>query len=1396
MSLNNYLDFEIYDPEEDEIPFYIDFRAFIERLSDSELLTESQRVRMVHFKREFYSSMFSLDVEKVSPPLLPSNIPVVYKNYYFEDKVYDESVQGQASLQIRERAYNFFISGMREYCKYLQYINFPVQLRVDSFGRLLIRVIKDSSRVHYENLHLFFWTYFVAIEVGRKFAIASHFNSATTLTLSEYNPNRTLQFFINNPKMLPPFLQDPHSPVYFYVSFRHTHNFVSVTADNLQKLIDHGFMKVYDHETVLKQMYGQRMLLVTTNNPPLPITFEPYSNNMNDGRTRYNEIVVETNPDTLNPVDYADLMNGEVRGISRLYMEYMCKNLGTVIGMASENRLMDVNILSRARDAIEESDFLYNSTIENYHFEDFFLTGLPLVGGTDLINHNSDTMFEINTDINESFNQSDVLFRIFHKAYIGARDSYLINDNIKNFLNNFMSNITHFRVVLNLRPENKLGQEVINTPGGVDFVFDQNDVYFNWVDNISYTGVYPVNLYNFIMERVMNFWEAFANYYEAYLNSFIYKVKSMRVEYVNYPQAGGCRKTKIYHQDVAYRGIPSSDKARNCFFEALNPHLAVTFGGANDELLDLNNKSLSFPLTLSGCKCLRRRMGLKGAELVPVNRLDRLGLNINFKVKTISGDTIFESKGAYGSCYEIYFYDGHFFTRESEKTSTAVKHAQVCPSCLKPASLEHVEKCRGKRGLYKKGDYHKFVRFSRKKQKEYTEEGRVSFITADIETFPVHGEHVPYSIAFNSKYTDDLLNISEKAEKIIREKVDENGNVSYVDDQVYMFKGETCIDDFINQLARFKGLRYVVFHNGSRYDLILILQRLIYFKQEDVTVKNIIHKGSKILSLEILFARNKNSIIFWDSCLHLLGSLKSLCHVFKVPDELKKGDFDHTLITSWEDVYYLENMWKPYLLNDILSLKYVVERYEDEIISSMGFSPLKFVTISSLSNHVIKKDIDKNKYQVYIPEDFDIDTYFRNAIYGGRTSPVIQNFDSTHEDDYLVALDVKSLYPYAMHEAEFFLGAPTFKKGRELHHMFFRKNVEPGIYLVNVIPPTDEHRYPVPFLPMRGEKNTLLWCYKHTQQTYTSHMINFAFTIGYDFVPESGYVFERTTNNIFKDSNNFWQEMKNTAERDGNEGKRQIAKIANNSGYGKQIEQNVVQKTLYCTKKEAYEHINTHGYKNVHVFTSKETENCFVIIKERSKHPKTPTHLGAVILDYSKIVMYQYFLKFMKPYSYGWLDDVYKFAPYYTDTDSIFLHVSHLESLQYAIGDDFGKLDYDLKDKEYRIYYARFHAPKTYFFTAVHHVTKKELKKQRTKGFPDKNIPFESLVLISGVDRTYTVTFDTIQRTVFNKNNGASILNLKNIVISRTLNLNCFNRCLKVKSKVTKGQYFFVPFFE
>ena len=1405
MDLNKYLAFEIYSPEDDEIPSYMNLRTFIEKIYTSEMLTEQQRNHIAQFRRDnFISMVTSNNLLKVAPPLLPHNIPVTLKNYYYEPAGNNGGVQGEALVQRRERAYNFFSAGMNEYCKYLQYIQFPVQLRVTHSGELVIRNLNHSSLVHFENFHLYFWTYFVAVEIGRKFSIASHSSNSRIITLLDYSPNRTLQFYQDNMERLPSFLKDPFSPVFYYISFNEPHNYIYQRQyQNLRYFFEIAFLKLIEHEMIIKSMYGQGLLFLTTNVPLVNVIFNAYNNAMSDRRVRYNEVVVETNPATLSNVDYLDLLNGEVRGIARLYIEYMCKNLGVALGQGEQERVISLNSLELARDTIEESDALYNRTIENYMFEDFFYTALPLVGGTDLINHNTDSMFEINTDINESFQQSDILFRIFHRAYLGARDSFLVNDNIRNFLNNFMNNITHFRVVLTLRPENNLGQEVPNIPGGVDFLFDQDDIFFNWVDNISYNGIYPINLYNFLMERVMNFWEAFANYYEAYLNSFIYKVRSMRVEFINYPLAGGCTKVKAYHEGKTFIGVSASHVTKNCFFEALNPHLEVTFGGSNESVMFRHfeytsgnkdtdpelNTTLKFPLTLSSCKTLRKRMGVPMKALVPVDKLHLLRLNLNFKVKTLQGDLLFHSKGAYGSEYVIYLNNGHYFVEHPDPP--AIIHEQICDKCLKPASLEHIAKCRGRRGLYKKGDYNKFVRFNRKRHLELLEEKGVSFITADIETFPIEKNHVPYSIAFHSKFADDLLHIDAEAEKLTYEKDGEK-----VDPHVYMFKGDTCIEQFIRQLAKFRGLRYVVFHNGSRYDLILILQTLIYFKQSYVKVTNIIHKGSKILSLELQFAENKNKVIFWDSCLHLLGSLKSLCGVFKVPEDLAKGDFDHTLINSWHDVVETEHMWKPYLLKDILALKFIVEAYESEILNALGFSPLKFVTISSLANHLIKKDIDKHNHSVYIPEDFEIDAYFRKSIYGGRTSPVIQNFDSTHEDDYLVALDVKSLYPYAMNEAEFFIGAPIFKHGKELHAMFRNKHVRPGIYLVNVIPPLEDQRYPVPFLPTRDSKNTLSWSYTYTQQTYTSLMINFAFTIGYDFIPESGYVFHNTSNEIFRDSNTFWQDMKNSAERDGNEGRRQIAKIANNSGYGKQIEQNVVQKTLYCSKKEAYTYINTHGYKNVYVFTTPHTDNCFVIVKEKAKNPKTPTHLGAVILDYSKIVMYQYFLKFMKPYSYGTLDEVYRFAPYYTDTDSIFLHVSHLENLMYAIGDDFGKLDYDLKDKDFRIYYARFHAPKTYFFTAVHHVTKKELKKQRTKGFPDKHVSFESLVAVSGRNEEFTVTFDTIQRTVFNKNNGATILNLKNVVMTRTLNLNCFNRSMKIKSKIHSDQYYFVPFFE
>ena len=63
---------------------------------------------------------------------------------------------------------------------------------------------------------------------------------------------------------------------------------------------------------------------------------------------------------------------------------------------------------------------------------------------------------------------------------------------------------------------------------------------------------------------------------------------------------------------------------------------------------------------------------------------------------------------------------------------------------------------------------------------------------------------------------------------------------------------------------------------------------------------------------------------------HISGSLKRIQKEYKIQPELMKGEINHDLITIANYKDY-ENLWRPYLKEDVLELAYVIAKHGNSI---------------------------------------------------------------------------------------------------------------------------------------------------------------------------------------------------------------------------------------------------------------------------------------------------------------------------------------------------------------------------------------------------------------------------------------------------------------------------------
>ncbi|MGZ5551915.1 MAG: DNA polymerase, partial [Nitrososphaeraceae archaeon] len=289
-------------------------------------------------------------------------------------------------------------------------------------------------------------------------------------------------------------------------------------------------------------------------------------------------------------------------------------------------------------------------------------------------------------------------------------------------------------------------------------------------------------------------------------------------------------------------------------------------------------------------------------------------------------------------------------------------------------------------------------------------------------------------------------------------------------EQVY---GKNSGDMLLEKISSLNGVTFSAF-NGSRFDFYFILKHIartaVWHKfildggrllsiewynklPESVTIKNEKLISDKLSPKELKnIDKNYKNKIFDIYC-HVMTSLKNACESYELI--YKKSEFDHTKMKNWECVEKYRKEVEQYLQLDVLSLKGLIQKYQNSLksenieiskyitSSSMGFSIWKKTLREfykkcynmnwSLSTKITMKEIKKN---LIFLQDEKLYEFIRKAIIGGRCYPKQKYFESkfykriinakTDEErkklynevfesgDYVFAADIVSMYPTCM----------------------------------------------------------------------------------------------------------------------------------------------------------------------------------------------------------------------------------------------------------------------------------------------------------------------------------------------------------------------------------------------
>lgn len=396
---------------------------------------------------------------------------------------------------------------------------------------------------------------------------------------------------------------------------------------------------------------------------------------------------------------------------------------------------------------------------------------------------------------------------------------------------------------------------------------------------------------------------------------------------------------------------------------------------------------------------------------------------------------------------EIGIYRNHYFLITERNKLKALLYCQACKR-MYVNGVQHLRKCRGlcvkcknridTRGnhICKGGQAVNGVRDKdnmevdskpiRKYENDGSFNGFQDIIFADFETFPAEdGLMIPYSASWG--YFNNYMD-----ENTPEEQLYQNVRQMIIKNHI----GHDCVDVFLNDCLLRGGT--IVFFNGSAFDNLFCLN---WFIRNGFRLKNdsLLKKDNKILNMSIKRdkIRKTKALNFFDLYLFVHSSLSRACIDYKLPEDLRKKEFDHDLIKTWGDIEVHKQLIAEYNNYDIYSLACIYAKCAIGFWKTDSVNMKKYITLSQMCYKIWTCDLtDKD---IFIPNRKQHD-WFRKALYGGRSMPQWSDWKSTHYDnlhriynnhgsidkhigdgleDYMDYMDVVSLYPYAAYSFKY-----------------------------------------------------------------------------------------------------------------------------------------------------------------------------------------------------------------------------------------------------------------------------------------------------------------------------------------------------------------------------------------
>lgn len=595
----------------------------------------------------------------------------------------------------------------------------------------------------------------------------------------------------------------------------------------------------------------------------------------------------------------------------------------------------------------------------------------------------------------------------------------------------------------------------------------------------------------------------------------------------------------------------------------------------------------------------------------------------------------------------------------------------------------------------------------------------------------------------------------------------------------FSFNGDTAMETFMMYLRHMRDNNVsltLISYNGSNFDHYFLLEEHIKTGEK---IEEFVMNNGRLLQISFL---GHKLLDLWN----FLGpsSLDANCKAYQIP--VSKHVFPHLFIKDWKDLDYVGpmldeqhypahmrdkyNEWKvkqpaDYTFNLMQECEYYL-KLDVDCLAQLGFKFMQemwnnfqiylpnYITLSQTAFSLWRASLNP-QWQIPLPIDPLLYSMTNEATYGGRCHFVKRFFKSAtylgegltdYNDitDYLIDLDVVSLYPASMMEAEFPCGPVTRvdsdKDVAVLQEWLDSHGELPiGIYEVSVRAPA---HFIVSPLPRKNAEGHTCWNNESSaRQVYTNIDIRTGLRYGYGFTVKSAFVwkdkqplFGQYIYDMFQ--NKAKQDvLKQSKSPDFNPAAREVFKKLMNALYGKMMQKRQFEDHEFIDNdipedddgqnKKWIKFLDSHKgvqYKEL-------SDSIMMMSGVRHNFEKTvtkPHYLGAFILSHSRRIMNDMYdvvdpTRLMSPSNYSWQDSM-KNSFFYTDTDSLIVHSSQLDQCRRKMGKDLGMLADELDGG--KIVEGYFLSPKLY---CVRYITpdNKVHEKIRAKGIPNSLLRFD-----------------------------------------------------------------------